>query len=54
MDIRDLAIMLGTTYTIMDYFKPEREKTINFIYRIIEVTKGVNKLKENLDELIVK
>ena len=46
MDIKDLAIKLGTTYTVLDYLKPEKDKIINFISRIIEVSKGINKLKD--------
>lgn len=45
MDIKDLAIKLNTTYTVLDYIKPEKEKIINLIYKIVDVSKGVSKVK---------
>ena len=54
MDIRDLATKLNTSYAVMDYIKPEKEKIINLIHKIVEVSKGVNMIRENVDSLIVK
>ena len=54
MDIRDLAVKLNTSYTVIDYIKPEKDKIINLIYKIIEVSKGVSKIKEEMDSLITK
>ena len=54
MDIRDLALKLNTTYTVQDYIKPEKDKIINLILKIVDVSKGVNLLKNELDSLIVK
>lgn len=45
MDIKDLAIKLNTTYTVLDYIKPEKDKIINLIYKIVDVSKGVSKVK---------
>jgi hypothetical protein len=54
MDIRDLALKLNTSYTVLDYIRPEKDKIINLIVKIIEVSKGVNSLKAQMDDLIVK
>ena len=54
MDIRDLAIKLGTGYLVMDYIRPEKDKIISLIAKIIEVAKGVHFIKNQFDEFVVK
>ena len=35
MGIRDLSVKLGTPYLVMDYIRPEKDKIINLIAKVV-------------------
>ena len=35
MGIRDLSVKVGTPYLVMDYIRPEKDKIINLISKIV-------------------
>lgn len=54
MDIRDFSVQVSNPYDIMDYIKPDKDKTINFLSKLVETANGVNLIKTQLDQAAVK
>ena len=54
MDIRDFSVQMSNPYDFMDYIKPDKDKTINFLSKLVETANGVNFIKGQLDQAAVK
>jgi hypothetical protein len=54
MDIRDFSVQMSNPYDFMDYIKPDKDKTINFLSKLVETANGVNLIKSQLDQAAVK
>ena len=54
MDVRDFSLKISNPYDLIDYIKPDKDKTINFLSKLVETVNGVNSIKSQLDQVAVK